>query len=176
MSVVRWKSARPFYVRLWYGDYELSVAFFAIGLAGFLGLVQWNWEPSTAPITKGNDLDWLSAVGLISHSTRQPFTILLLVVIVNCVWRSAYRFEGKAVWRRMARSFIVAGAIAVSFFANPTWFEKANLYLTAPPVAMSRSDIAEESKVMDGGSAPVARRRVHNEPASTIGPWVSFSQ
>ena len=45
MSVVRWKSARPFYVRLWYGDYELPIAFFGIGLAGLLVLVYWNVEP-----------------------------------------------------------------------------------------------------------------------------------
>lgn len=196
MSSVRWKSARPFYVRLWFGDYELPVAFFAIGLVGLLGLAQWNLSPPTGLVVGENDLDFLSVAGIVAGSARQPFTLLLLVVIVNCVWRSAYRYEGNGAWRGMARTLIVAGAIGVGFISNPVWFDKVKTaYLSVPTMTLSLSgvaadmamdimamdseagrDMAAGSAAVDDAKAQAARRLAGNEPPATTGPWVSYSQ
>ena len=111
MSVVRWRSARPFYIRVLRGEYELPVAFFVIGLGGLTALALLNIT-SELPDTVQDD-DWLTWVKLLPPIARHLVTTVLLLVIVNCTWRSAARYEGDLIWSRLARMFILIGTIAV---------------------------------------------------------------
>src|SRR5262245_39968478 len=112
MSVVRWRPSAPFYVRLWRGDFGLPVTFFLIGVGGLtaLGLLAITFEMAGA----ATEDHWLRWATLIPYAVREVATSLVALIILNCVWRSAGRFNGQLVWPRMARAIIATSAIGLS--------------------------------------------------------------
>ena len=147
MSTVRWKSNSTWFVRAWRGELELPTTFFSIGLIGLTGLASMN--VATGLTETAQDGEWLLWVRALPTDTRQLIEAVTLLVITICVWRSARRYDGPAIWASRARAVIVCAVIG--FGALPTSvvsreFSAITGFLFSFPAEAPRSTIPAQAE------------------------------
>ena len=127
------------------------MTFFLIGLVGMAAVIGLNVAASMAETAQ--DGDWLQWILLLPIATRHIVEAVTLLFVTVCVWRSARRYEGPAVWASRARAAIMCmtvglGVLPTSVVSREFSATKELLvsYLakTSPPKIAAQNETAVE--------------------------------